>query len=206
MKRIPVQAGLKRQTYKTDHIFKKASINPFDKGQKRMHSFTLRLKRAHSLWFHMISLVMLKGKCSKKVVPTSPYSSDCTVMGTPRYHNMLLLYYWCTFAPCANSTLVIFPFCSEKPLSLISSPCSLHSSRFMPPDDPLGRHGPTLDNFLRKTPRAHKKLPCPYGKLIPFRIMSTSYANVPTQPHLPTCTCKSTLNASWSVSTCFMGL
>lgn len=36
----------------------------------------------------------------------------------------------------------------------------------MPPDDPLGRHGPSLDNFLRKKPLTseHKKQPCPYGK------------------------------------------
>lgn len=38
----------------------------------------------------------------------------------------------------------------------------------MPPDDPLGRHGPSLDNFLRKKPIVpeHKKQPCPYGNLI----------------------------------------
>ncbi|ELV14270.1 putative ribonuclease ZC3H12B [Tupaia chinensis] len=38
--------------------------------------------------------------------------------------------------------------------------------RFMPPDDPLGRHGPSLENFLRKRPIVpeHKKQPCPYGK------------------------------------------
>lgn len=36
--------------------------------------------------------------------------------------------------------------------------------RFMPPDDPLGRHGPTLENFLRKFPKTQKKPPCPYGK------------------------------------------
>lgn len=35
----------------------------------------------------------------------------------------------------------------------------------MPPDDPLGRNGPTLDNFLRKTPGPpeNKRLHCPYG-------------------------------------------
>lgn len=36
----------------------------------------------------------------------------------------------------------------------------------MPPDDPLGRHGPSLENFLRKKPiiPEHRKQPCPYGK------------------------------------------
>ncbi|XP_064607974.1 endoribonuclease rege-1-like [Liolophura sinensis] len=37
---------------------------------------------------------------------------------------------------------------------------------FMPPDDPLGRHGPSLENFLRKEPTEPepKPPPCPYGK------------------------------------------
>uniref|UniRef100_A0A668A986 Zinc finger CCCH-type containing 12Ab n=2 Tax=Myripristis murdjan TaxID=586833 RepID=A0A668A986_9TELE len=40
----------------------------------------------------------------------------------------------------------------------------------MLPDDPLGRHGPTLENFLRKFPRTHKKQPCPYGKKCTYGI------------------------------------
>ncbi|CAB1328836.1 unnamed protein product, partial [Coregonus sp. 'balchen'] len=40
------------------------------------------------------------------------------------------------------------------------------NDKFMPPDDPLGRHGPSLENFLRKRPviPEHRKQPCPYGK------------------------------------------
>ncbi len=36
----------------------------------------------------------------------------------------------------------------------------------MPPDDPLGRHGPCLDNFLRKEPTVPESRPpaCPYDK------------------------------------------
>lgn len=42
---------------------------------------------------------------------------------------------------------------------------SFVNDRFMPPDDPLGRHGPSLDNFLSKEPRQPEPLPpiCPYG-------------------------------------------
>lgn len=36
----------------------------------------------------------------------------------------------------------------------------------MPPDDPMGRKGPNLDDFLRKRPLGpeNKKSQCPYGK------------------------------------------
>lgn len=43
---------------------------------------------------------------------------------------------------------------------------SFVSDKFMPPDDPLGRHGPTLTNFLSKKPVLPftRWQPCPYGK------------------------------------------
>ena len=40
---------------------------------------------------------------------------------------------------------------------------SFVNDMFMPPDDPLGRHGPTLDEFLNKGTQTHRRV-CPYGR------------------------------------------
>nr|XP_061789158.1 endoribonuclease ZC3H12A-like [Nerophis lumbriciformis] len=52
---------------------------------------------------------------------------------------------------CIEERLLMYSFVNDK---------------FMPPDDPLGRHGPNLDNFLRTKPlpKEEKKQLCPYDK------------------------------------------
>ena len=50
----------------------------------------------------------------------------------------------------------------------------------MPPEDPLGRHGPTLDQFLKSntTPRTAKQIPCPYGRKCTYGIKCKYYHTI----------------------------
>uniref|UniRef100_A0A8C6WNQ3 Zinc finger CCCH-type containing 12A n=1 Tax=Neogobius melanostomus TaxID=47308 RepID=A0A8C6WNQ3_9GOBI len=63
---------------------------------------------------------------------------------------------------CIEERLLMYSFVNDK---------------FMPPDDPLGRHGPTLDNFLRKKPlpTEQKRQLCPYDKKCTYGIKCKFY-------------------------------
>ncbi|XP_030606204.1 endoribonuclease ZC3H12A [Archocentrus centrarchus] len=63
---------------------------------------------------------------------------------------------------CIEERLLMYSFVNDK---------------FMPPDDPLGRHGPSLDNFLRKKPRPteQKRQLCPYDKKCTYGIKCKFY-------------------------------
>ncbi|XP_004702183.1 probable ribonuclease ZC3H12D [Echinops telfairi] len=60
---------------------------------------------------------------------------------------------------------------------------SFVNDRFMPPDDPLGRRGPTLSNFLSRKPKppAPSWQHCPYGKKCTYGIKCKFYH--PERPH-----------------------
>ncbi|KAK1805573.1 hypothetical protein P4O66_019849, partial [Electrophorus voltai] len=48
---------------------------------------------------------------------------------------------------------------------------------FMPPDDPLGRNGPTIENFLRKKPTGteNNQQHCPYGRKCTYGVKCKFY-------------------------------
>ncbi|XP_010215210.1 PREDICTED: probable ribonuclease ZC3H12D [Tinamus guttatus] len=77
---------------------------------------------------------------------------------------------------------------------------SFVSNRFMPPDDPLGRHGPTLNNFLSKkpVPPEPKWQPCPYGKKCTYGNKCKFYH--PERPHQGQLTVADELRAKIKVS------
>ncbi|XP_023250046.1 probable ribonuclease ZC3H12D isoform X2 [Seriola lalandi dorsalis] len=54
---------------------------------------------------------------------------------------------------------------------------SFANDKFMPPDDPLGRNGPTIDDFLRKKPWTpdNKLQHCPYGKKCTYGVKCKFY-------------------------------
>ncbi|KAL4698262.1 hypothetical protein H8957_000850 [Semnopithecus entellus] len=60
---------------------------------------------------------------------------------------------------------------------------SFVNDRFMPPDDPLGRHGPSLSNFLSRKPKPPEPSwqHCPYGKKCTYGIKCKFYH--PERPH-----------------------
>ncbi|KAM9233740.1 putative ribonuclease ZC3H12D [Dugong dugon] len=60
---------------------------------------------------------------------------------------------------------------------------SFVNDRFMPPDDPLGRRGPTLSNFLSRKPKPPPPSwqHCPYGKKCTYGIKCKFYH--PERPH-----------------------
>ncbi|KAF6728363.1 Ribonuclease ZC3H12A [Oryzias melastigma] len=51
------------------------------------------------------------------------------------------------------------------------------NDKFMPPDDPLGRNGPTIDDFLRKKPWSpeNRLQHCPYGKKCTYGVKCKFY-------------------------------
>nr|DBA26738.1 TPA: hypothetical protein GDO54_010960 [Pyxicephalus adspersus] len=83
------------------------------------------------------------------------YEKDAIIVSNDNYHDL-------------QSENVDWKRFIEKRLLMYS----FVNNKFMPPDDPLGRHGTTLSNFLRKTHAsfdAERQL-CPYGQKCTYGI------------------------------------
>ncbi|KAJ3597953.1 hypothetical protein NHX12_001468 [Muraenolepis orangiensis] len=77
------------------------------------------------------------------------YDSDAVIVSNDTYQDLQAERP--EWRKCIEERLLMYSFVNDK---------------FMPPDDPLGRHGPSLDNFLRKRPLVSEpnKPLCPYDK------------------------------------------
>ncbi|XP_064846917.1 probable ribonuclease ZC3H12D isoform X1 [Oncorhynchus masou masou] len=88
------------------------------------------------------------------------YESDGIVVSNDNYRDLQIERpEWKTFI---EERLLMYSFANDK---------------FMPPDDPLGRNGPTIDNFLMKkqwTPE-NKQQHCPYGKKCTYGVKCKFY-------------------------------
>uniref|UniRef100_A0A3Q3LAD6 Zinc finger CCCH-type containing 12D n=2 Tax=Mastacembelus armatus TaxID=205130 RepID=A0A3Q3LAD6_9TELE len=88
------------------------------------------------------------------------FDSDGIIVSNDNYRDLQTEnHQWKTFI---EERLLMYTFANDK---------------FMPPDDPLGRNGPTIDDFLRKKPWGldNKLQHCPYGKKCTYGVKCKFY-------------------------------
>ncbi|KAJ8270768.1 hypothetical protein GJAV_G00119070 [Gymnothorax javanicus] len=87
------------------------------------------------------------------------YDSDGIIVSNDNYRDLQLEKpQWKKFI---EERLLMYTFANDK---------------FMPPDDPQGRNGPPIDNFLRINPKLpNKRQHCPYGKKCTYGVKCKFY-------------------------------
>ncbi|XP_056142194.1 ribonuclease ZC3H12A [Lampris incognitus] len=88
------------------------------------------------------------------------YESDAVIVSNDTYRD--LQGERPEWKKCVEESLLMYSFVNDK---------------FMPPDDPMGRHGPSLENLLRKRPLPveQKRQLCPYDKKCTYGIKCKFY-------------------------------